>query len=453
MTKSVFSARLSVGGCPARQVPAAHSGLSGGPRVIAHLVHGTWPAGGYLAHTYPRFFKPQPTWFDAGSDFERAIEEGVPAIEWRAFKWSGENSEIERRKASRLFADALQRELDAAPEACHVVIAHSHGGNVALWALGQLDETKRDKVAGLATMGTPFLHFAARKLSALEAQYLGLALDGRWAGLILIFLLPSVVLHLLLEPGQISPEGLATAAFVIGGYVYGYIGWRKRHVRTRELEQYQPIWPERLLSFVALRSRRDEASRVIAAADIAASSFTWAWSIVRLCAKLMPWDDRAWRRKVFRIALIALVVLIAATMIHAAIAPAKFSEFSAIWNLSFLSGWPDWLGHLALTLVVLPLLFAQILLGVAIIPLSIALMIIVYSQFFLGLAFGRDTFGLAIATEIAAEPNPPRPAPILEHVDPGDANARHSVHAMPAARTRLVAWIRERQVAAPTTPA
>ena len=459
MTKFVSSARPSVGGCPAPQVPAAHGDLGGGPSVIAHLVHGTWPAGGYLAHKYPRFFRPQPTWFDVGSDFQRAIEEGVPGIEWRAFKWSGENSEIERRKASRLFADALQRELDAAPDACHVVIAHSHGGNVALWALGQLDETKRDKVAGLATMGTPFLHFAARRLSPLEAQYLGFILDGRWIGLFLTFLLPAVVLQLLLEPRKLSLEGLFTAAFVIAMNAYGYIVWRKRRVHSCELEMYQPICPERLRSFVALRSLRDEASRVIAAADNAASSFTSAWSIVRVCAKLMPWGDRSWRRKVLRVALIALVVVIAASMIHGLIAPARFGESSAmlsqVWGLSssFLSGWPDWLGHLAFMLLVLPLLFAWILLAVAILPLLVALGIIVYSQFFLGLAFGRDTFGLAIATEIAAEPNPPRPAPILEHVDPGDANTRHSVHAMPAARTRLAAWIRERQVAAPTTPA
>src|SRR5215831_11579859 len=133
MTHSVSSVGRPVGGCPARPTLGAGSRVGGGPRVVAHLVHGTWPAGGFLAHTYPRFFKPQPTWFDDGSDFRRSIEADVPGIEWRAFKWSGENSEIERRKAARVFAGVLRRELDAAPEACHVVIAHSHGGNVALW--------------------------------------------------------------------------------------------------------------------------------------------------------------------------------------------------------------------------------------------------------------------------------------------------------------------------------
>ena len=85
------------------------------------------------------------------------------------------------------------------------------------------------------------------------------------------------------------------------------------------------------------------------------------------------------------------------------------------------------------------------LLSCVTLPFSIALGIIAYSQFFLGMAFGADTFFLAIATEISAEPNPPRPAPVLQHVDPVDVSARHSLHAMFETRTRLAAWIRERQ--------
>jgi hypothetical protein len=184
------------------------------PRVIAHLVHGTWPAGGFLAHRYPRIFKPQPVWIDEGSDFRRDVEARVPGIEWRPFRWSGENSELDRRRAAMSFADMLRRELDSAQDACHVAFAF------------------------------------------------------------LMFLLA---------------------------------------------------------------------------------------------------------------------------------------------------------------------------LSLAVFPFAVAMAIFAYSQPFLGLAFGADTFHLAIATEIAAEASPPRPAPVLEHVDPGDAGTRHSLHAMPAARLRLAAWIRERR--------
>jgi hypothetical protein len=396
-------------------------------------------------------FKAQPAWFDEGSHFRRDIEAVMQGIEWRVFKWSGENSEIERRKAARGFATTLRRELDTAPEACHVVIAHSHGGNVALWGLGQLEETKRDRVAGLATMGTPFLHFAPRKLSVIEALYLRVILSGQVILPFLIFALLVGVMELTLERGQLGWYAVPGAVLV---GITIYMVWRKQRGRTRELPelelQHQPIWPDRLASFLALRSRGDEASRVIAVADAAARSFISAWSIVRLCTKLMPWDDRSWRRKVFHIALIALVVLTAVTLIHAAIAPAKFRPFlsETLTLLSFPAGWPDWLGLVAFV-VFLSLTYAFLLtvfiLGVVCLPFSIATAIIFYSQVLLGLAFGHDTHGLAISTEIAAEPNPPRPALVLEHVDPGDADTRHSVHALPAARTRLAAWIRERQ--------
>jgi hypothetical protein len=391
-------------------------------------------------------FKPQPTWFDDGSDFRRAIEADVPGIEWRPFPWSGENSEIERRKAAEKFADALRRELDVAPESCHVVIAHSHGGNVALWGLGHLDETRLKQVAGLATMGTPFLHFAPRSLSALESFYLRLIVGGKLI-LLAILVLPLAVLQLAFE-GRLDLNTVAAAVIGVAGSIASYVSWRKQELLTRELEQYRPIWPERLASFVALRSRGDEASRVIAVADAAGRSLASAWSIVRLCTKLMPWDDRAWRRKVLRVALMVLGALTGVMWTQAAIAPFRFRAFLDELFPAGVQDWQAWLGLVILGPLTLALLLVFIVLwSVAVLPMTLALPIVLYSQFFFGLAFGVDTFGLAIVTEIAAEPNPPRPAPVIEHVEPGDADTRHSIHAMSAARTRLAAWIRERQAA------
>jgi hypothetical protein len=410
-----------------------------GPRVVAHLVHGTWPAGGYLAHRYPRLFTRQPVWIDDGSDFRHELETLVPGIEWRPFTWSGENSEIDRRQAARAFAGVLRRELDSARDACHVVIAHSHGGNVALWGLGELDEARRDRVAGLATMGTPFLHFAPRRLSALESSYLRLILAGQLMFLVALVTLPLAIAQLAFEK-RLTWDVLLMATLSVCALVPLYFAWRKQRLRAAELERLKPVWPERLASFVALRSRADEASRVIAVGDAAGRALASAWPLVRFLAWSMPWDDRAWRRKVRRAFLLAVVALTAAMLTFAALGPAS--------EIHSLPGWQYWL----ILLVGAPLFFAVMLcvmlLSVAVMPFTIAMAIVAYSQVFLGLAFGADTFSLAIATEIAAEPNPPRPPPVLEHVDPGDGGMRHSLHAMPAARSRLAAWIGERQAAA-----
>ena len=403
------------------------------PRVVAHLVHGTWPAGGFLAHTYPRFFKACPAWFDEGSEFRRAIEAEIPGIEWRVFKWCGDNSEVERRRAAWAFGDALGRGLDTAPDACHVVIAHSHGGNVALWALGSLDETKRDRVAGLATMGTPFLHFAQRKLSSIENWYLRSVLAGQLMFWFAICALPIVAVTSALERRGLGADDLFAFAIATAGLVAGSKGWRELRRRAAELEQRRPVGPERLASFVALRSRGDEASRVIAVADAVGRVFASAWPLVGLCCKIMPWDNPVWRWKVFRIALMVGAVLTAATLIPAGIDPGRIKPFVSAFFPAALA-WPDWQQWLFFA-VLIPVLNAFLLsvmiFAFACFPFAIALGIISYSQVFLGAAFGIDTYFLAIATEISAEPNPPHPAPVLQHVDPADVTTRHSLHAMP----------------------
>ena len=410
----------------------------GEPRVIAHLVHGTWPAGGFLAHRYPKIFKPQPVWIDDGADFRRDLDERLPGIEWRPFRWSGENSEIDRRRAAIAFADTLRRELDSAPDACHVVIAHSHGGNVALWGLGHLDEARRDRVAGLATMGTPFLHFASRRLSALEAFYLKAILAGQLVLVASVVAAPAAIIQTVLKEG-LTLELVLIIGLLTFGAVNGYRVSRKVRMHASELEQLKPAWPNRLASFVALRSRADEASRVIAVGDAAGRIFASAWSLVGLLARLIPWDNESWRRKVRRGLLVAVVPLTAATVIWAWVGPSR--------EITPPPGWDYWIGLVVFAPLLIALMLGTILLSVVFIPFTYAMAVVTYSQFFFGLAFGADTFSLAIATEIAAEPNPPHPAPLLEHVDPGDSGMRHSLHAMPAARSRLAAWIGERREA------
>ncbi|WP_136624218.1 hypothetical protein [Bradyrhizobium centrolobii] len=74
-----------------------------------------------------------------------------------AFHWSGKNSWVERTHAAAALADEVAR-LKNAGWLCHI-IAHSHGGNVAVEALQQI--TAQVGTTGpsgkLVTLGTPFL--------------------------------------------------------------------------------------------------------------------------------------------------------------------------------------------------------------------------------------------------------------------------------------------------------
>ena len=68
------------------------------------------------------------------------------------YTWTGSNSFRARNAASLDLADELRDISENSPDADIVLIAHSHGGNVALNAIANSDV----RIAGLVAMATPF---------------------------------------------------------------------------------------------------------------------------------------------------------------------------------------------------------------------------------------------------------------------------------------------------------
>jgi len=69
---------------------------------------------------------------------------------------SGRNSHGARIGASKALQSHLWRRVRRYPDAKHLIIGHSHGGLIALYALR--DEQLREKIAGVVCLSTPFLH-------------------------------------------------------------------------------------------------------------------------------------------------------------------------------------------------------------------------------------------------------------------------------------------------------
>ncbi|MCH9806839.1 MAG: hypothetical protein K0U74_03825 [Alphaproteobacteria bacterium] len=123
-------------------------------------VHGTFAhMGGEPSEKAPPGVEPQ--WWQVGSaqeaDLGRLIEADEGPVRIVRFLWSGDNSELERRKAG---TDLLQRmlELEAAGEA-YVVVGHSHGGSVISAALMEAASRGRE-LPGMKrwiSVGTPFI--------------------------------------------------------------------------------------------------------------------------------------------------------------------------------------------------------------------------------------------------------------------------------------------------------
>ena len=137
------------------------------------LVHGTWPRGALrdviltlFYGLWPSGFWPKWLWFAEGSEFRTRLTAALSkhglSAQISPFTWSGANSVQERDKAARRLAEDIRAKQSEYPNSRQVVIAHSHGGNVALRALDKLEVTRQENVF-VATIATPFVEIVRTK--------------------------------------------------------------------------------------------------------------------------------------------------------------------------------------------------------------------------------------------------------------------------------------------------
>lgn len=115
------------------------------------LVHGTFGA--------------RASFLDENSPLRQAISRHASpsGVDFRPFKWGLlNNTFFARARASRRLATLLAKASAEDPSARHVLIAHSHGGNVALKTVDQVGP--QVSVAGVVTMATPFIESIARRV-------------------------------------------------------------------------------------------------------------------------------------------------------------------------------------------------------------------------------------------------------------------------------------------------
>jgi hypothetical protein len=143
------------------------------------LVHGTWPRNVWRDVFLTPFYGKWPTrsfprslWFADGSEFRNRLCAGLSKRGLSArispFLWSGANSVRERDKAAQELAEHIRATQFDHPGSIQVVIAHSHGGNVALRALDQPGVTG-DEIF-ITTIATPFVEILPTKLSPAETR-------------------------------------------------------------------------------------------------------------------------------------------------------------------------------------------------------------------------------------------------------------------------------------------
>lgn len=118
--------------------------------VIVYLIHGT--------------FEPDAEWVtNDDSEIRQEIIKSIDTpITFCKIKWSGQNHFLARESATNLLVEEIkknnQENLD------QYIVAHSHGGNIALSALRALGGRENSRIKKIALLSTPVINITRRKV-------------------------------------------------------------------------------------------------------------------------------------------------------------------------------------------------------------------------------------------------------------------------------------------------
>jgi len=213
--------------------------------IIITLVHGTWARHTRWVQDDSRLCQQLRTRFGDRLHLTR-------------FPWSGWNQASARLSAAKRLRVHLQKLILDHPEAEHFIIAHSHGGNVAMYALQ--GDTLEAKISGLVCFSTPFLHVYSREASRGGGETLRLGMLNAW---------PLFLIALLIASGQVknSAAPLVIGLLAILGCLL-FILWETWSKQLAEQLQFPSMKHTRLL---LLRATGDEASAALGGAGC----FSW----------------------------------------------------------------------------------------------------------------------------------------------------------------------------------
>ena len=112
----------------------------------------------YVITTVHGTFAPDAAWAQQDSAFCERLQRGLEGQSIvRRYQWSGRNSHDARSDAVGALCHYLEEGKRLYPTAEHIVVAHSHGGNVALWSARQSNAVDR-----IVCMATPFISATVR---------------------------------------------------------------------------------------------------------------------------------------------------------------------------------------------------------------------------------------------------------------------------------------------------
>lgn len=186
------------------------------------LVHGT--------------FARDAEWVSADSPLAEKIGVAFPGAAVKSFFWSGVNSHEARLSAGRDLAERLADLASKAPGRLVHLVTHSHGGNVALYALRS--DAAAAVVGSITFLGTPFFHVIPRNVRRM-AKVGGNLLSWTVVPLLLIVMGAGIGVAETV-PAISAPMLIGT--FVVMVPVFAAYGWYFRFKLRRWLRRRLERW-------------------------------------------------------------------------------------------------------------------------------------------------------------------------------------------------------------------
>jgi pimeloyl-ACP methyl ester carboxylesterase len=137
-------------------------------------------------------------------------------VHFETFDWSGKNSQLARLEAARELQKKLLSTQQQHPEAVQFTVGHSHGGNVALYAIRH--PNVRRAVRGVVCLGTPFLAVRARALW-ITAGFIVLGLAATVGAIVINLIARGMLLYALWEEEYQVTDGTSFFVKLVAGLV------------------------------------------------------------------------------------------------------------------------------------------------------------------------------------------------------------------------------------------
>ena len=209
-----------------------------------------------------------------------------PGAEVFSFPWSGSNSHASRLEAAKELQKYFVRAAEGRPGLRHFVIAHSHGGNVTIYALRGLSRETRRTVRGVACIANPFIQCRGRDVSTQRLRLLASGVAG-------------TILWTIVCASSLFPHSLRIAAGALAGVGVIALYQLFRVLPIQALNLFTQTHTDRLhadppgqVPLLCVRTGRDEAQIWLDIVSIICRAMTWLWD--QAFTLFVRWIVAAW---------------------------------------------------------------------------------------------------------------------------------------------------------------